>query len=282
MIKGILRQIQGWIKIKGGTDGTFIGNSGDKLKVNDDAVQTILTAWNPNHTEILTSINSLKELIVSLTQDEITLKDGLGRGNLIDISKTGELKIVGQLLPDDSEPVRQVPFTQDLVNSSGASDARVDGSTNNIDFFIQAETEEDLYLNTLSFLISDVNSTLSQFGNIGSLTNGVQLVYFNSELGEVLLADSLQSNFDFVRLCGGVPPFGDSTTAFQAGNVGGPGGNSEGYIPTLKFKDQFGLNFGLRLRAKTKDKVIIRVRDNLSSVDEFNIVGYGFKKLNGN
>jgi hypothetical protein len=29
---GILRQVQGWIKVKGGTDGTMIGNSGDSMK----------------------------------------------------------------------------------------------------------------------------------------------------------------------------------------------------------------------------------------------------------
>jgi len=33
MIGGILRQIQGWVKIKGGTDGSIIGNTGDRIKV---------------------------------------------------------------------------------------------------------------------------------------------------------------------------------------------------------------------------------------------------------
>ena len=33
MIKGILRQVQGWVKLKGATDGTMIGNVSDALKV---------------------------------------------------------------------------------------------------------------------------------------------------------------------------------------------------------------------------------------------------------
>jgi len=32
MIESILKVVQGWVKIKGGTDGTFIGNVGDRLK----------------------------------------------------------------------------------------------------------------------------------------------------------------------------------------------------------------------------------------------------------
>jgi len=33
---GILRQVQGWVKLKGDSDGTKIGNIGDKLKVTND------------------------------------------------------------------------------------------------------------------------------------------------------------------------------------------------------------------------------------------------------
>ena len=37
---GILKIIQGWIKIKGATDGTKIGNVGDKLKTTAEITQT--------------------------------------------------------------------------------------------------------------------------------------------------------------------------------------------------------------------------------------------------
>ena len=41
---GIFTQIQGWIKIKGATTGTFIGNSGDSLFVTGKAAATPLLA----------------------------------------------------------------------------------------------------------------------------------------------------------------------------------------------------------------------------------------------
>ncbi len=36
MIDGLLKVIQGWVKVKGGTDGEIIGNVGDRLKVTGD------------------------------------------------------------------------------------------------------------------------------------------------------------------------------------------------------------------------------------------------------
>ena len=32
-LNSVLKVVQGWVKLKGGTDGTFIGNDGDRLKV---------------------------------------------------------------------------------------------------------------------------------------------------------------------------------------------------------------------------------------------------------
>ena len=77
----------------------------------------------------------------------------------------------------------------------------------------------------------------------------------------------------------GSPAFGDAAAAFRANNVVG---NAEGYMMAIDLENVFGLPFGLRLRAGTRDKIVFRVRDNLSSgIDEFNIVGYG-TKIKGN
>ena len=44
MINSILKIVQGWIKVKGNTDGTFIGNNSDRLKVyNSDLVGLVDT-----------------------------------------------------------------------------------------------------------------------------------------------------------------------------------------------------------------------------------------------
>lgn len=232
---------------------------------------------NSKHSELLSKIEEIIESILLSRVNEITLNDGFGSGFKASINKFGEIRTINQSLPSNSDRVRQIPYTSFMQNAAGSSDARVAGSLGNpIDFTIESDSENDIYINTLSFRISDVNASLNKFGNITELTNGIQLIYSNSQFGELILADSLKSNFNFVRLCGGQPSFGDGATAFQASNVSG---NSEGYIPTLNFKNQFLLNFGLRIRTKTKDKLIIRVRDDISAIDGFDIFATGFKKI---
>lgn len=292
---GIFKYVQGLIKIRGDSDDTVIGNVDDSLKTTvtssslpegastsalQETINTLLLSWNPKQNELMESLDKIKELIILTNTDEFNIRDGQGRGFRANVNEFGELRTVTQALPNDDDSVRQIPYTNFLTDGAGSSDARVVGSlAAPIDFAIESDPDDDIYLNSLSFRISDVNATLSQFGNIGSLSNGVQLVYSSSELGEIILADNLISNFDFVRLCAGQPSFGNTSNAFQAGNIGGPGGNSEGYIPVLNFNTQFLLNFGLRLRTKTEDKLIIRIRDDVSGVDAFDIFTTGFRKI---
>lgn len=41
--------------------------------------------------------------------------------------------------------------------------------------------------------------------------------------------------------------------------------------------DTFGMPWGIRLRAGTTDKLAFVVRDNISSLDQFDIIAYGIK-----
>jgi len=84
----------------------------------------------------------------------------------------------------------------------------------------------------------------------------------------------LKSNFDFVRLAGGKPSFGDGAGAFRAGNMFG---TSEGYLPCVDFDEIFNLQWGLRLRKGTNDRIVLRVRDDVTGIDAFNAQCYGIK-----
>ena len=53
---GILRHIQGWAKIKGGSDGTFIGNVDDKIKTVSSFSPEALTAFGRQKTSVPTVI----------------------------------------------------------------------------------------------------------------------------------------------------------------------------------------------------------------------------------
>ena len=99
----------------------------------------------------------------------------------------------------------------------------------------------------------------------------------------------LGNSFDFIRLCQGNPAFnnggdGTDTGPFIAPSItssgGGKGGTTaDGIIPVLDIKSVFGLAFGIRLNADTKDELVLEVNDNLSTGlgvgASFNIIAYG-------
>lgn len=151
----------------------------------------------------------------------------------------------------------------------------VDGSTNPVTFCISADSVDDIYVTSISFVIVDASATLNKFGNITALTNGCEFFYESTE-GQVTIHESLKSNFDFVRLCNGSPAFGDGASAFRAGNVLG---NSEGYLPSFDMRI-FGFPYGIRLRAGTDQRVSIVINDDITGIDQMDAIAYGFRRLN--
>lgn len=193
----------------------------------------------------------------------------------------GALEVVQTGVPTQGQQQKAILYRDYFRDSSGAFDMRVDGSTNSVEFTIEASDDKnvDRYITSLSFQIADQNATLSQFGNIGALTNGVDVEYRNNIIagGIVSLSlEGLKSNWDFIRLANGKPAFGTGASAFQATNVSG---NSEGYIPVVDIDEIFGLPYGIVLRGNTNDKFVIRINDNVSGVDAFTCVASGIDRI---
>jgi len=194
------------------------------------------------------------------------------------VEKSGAVSVVERPFPPFGVQQNVRPFRQFMTvdgTATGSEDMLVDGSVTPVDFFVEAPQDQDLYVTRISFIVVDQNMTLNQFGNIGALTNGMRLFYID-ELGEVDIAESLQTNFDFVRLCSGLPSFGDGTTAFIANNVDFI---SEGIIPILDLKDTFGFRWGLEFRNGSTQKLILRIRDDITGIDAMNVIVYGFLRL---
>ena len=212
------------------------------------------------------------------------------------VDEGGFLRVVVSGLPLDTTGNKQIIYRRFLTlnNDGTTTEMTVDGSTTPQRFTINAEPDKDIFITSLSFQILGTGITLGEdfAGSGASLTNGCRLFYKDNVNGEVNIGTQLQNNFDFIRLCQGNPAFnnggdGTDTGPFIAPSItssgGGKGGSSvaDGIIPVLDVKSVFGLAFGIRLNANTKDELVLEVNDNLSTGlgvgASFNIIAYGFE-----
>ena len=252
------------------------GKPAVRTKICQDSDESLRVRNLTDDNELLGKLDDLIGAILLSRTAKNQIVDGIGTGLKNKINKFNALKVYSQEIPDIDDPTILVPKSGFLTDENGNSDARVNGSASPIDFTINALEDTDLYISGLSFRIADQNAQLSKFGNIPPLPNGLQLIYKNQDIGERILLDELKSNFDLVRACQGNPPFNE-VEAFRATNIIG---NSEGYLPVLKIKEVFNLPFGIRLKRGTLDKLILRVNDNVSAVDAFDIFYYATEFLN--
>ncbi len=201
------------------------------------------------------------------------IRDGHGSDQALKVGEHGELFVTVHDHPPRDEGDFLIPIRQYFTDASGGNDMRVNGSLSSpVEFTIEADPDRDIYIKNVSIVIADAGAVLNEFGNINALDNGVVFEWNTQDLGETLIHEGLKSNFDFVRLCGGNPAFGNGSNAFKANNVVN---NSEAFFCELDMTRVFGLGWGVKLRRGTLDKLRWIVRDDTRGVDGFDIVAYG-------
>ena len=170
-----------------------------------------------------------------------------------------------------------IPFRQFMTIGGkpiGVNDMLVNGSVNNVDFTVPASKSNLRFITAISWVIADAQASLNKFGNIAALSNGCSLFYTRGGK-EVVIHDELKTNFDFIRLCQGNPSFGNADDAFRGKNIIAM---SEGYIPVLDVAKLMP-SYGISLNIKSQDKVVFRIRDDVSTIDQFDTIVYGFERV---
>ena len=218
--------------------------------------------------------------------------DGAGKGIKAIVDDGGYLRTQPSPYPANDDRDLTFVFRQFLtLNGDGTTNSMlVDGSTTSQLFYIEGGPEDDIYITSLSFLIQANGIVLGDdfAGNGAALTNGCRL-YYEDKNGEINIGTTLQTNFDFIRLCQGNPSFSDPTLGpFIAPSVAGGGGGkgsaaADAIIPVLNISDIFGLPYGIKLQRGTTHKLVLEVNDNitagvLGANAAFNIIAYGFKR----
>ena len=202
-----------------------------------------------------------------------TVIDGHGTDNSLRINGEGELSVVVHPHPPHDEGVNSFLFRQYFKNLSNNSfDMRVNGATTNQIFTIKASNDVDIYIKSCSFVIADAGAVLNKFGNIDPLTNGIEFNFFSTETGTLQIHEALKTNGDFCRLSGGNPTVGSGVDLWKATNFIGA---SEAYIPFMDLASVFGLPWGIRLRKKSLDSINLVIKDNLTAIDQFDVIAYG-------
>ena len=210
------------------------------------------------------------------------------------VDDNGFLRVAVSNIPLSNVGNRQIIYRNFLTldNDGSTVEMTVDGSTTPQRFTINAQEDKDTFITSLSFQIIGTGIALGEdfAGSGASLTNGCRLFYKDNVNGEVNIGTQLQNNFDFIRLCQGNPAFNNGGTTTDTGpfiapsitsSGGGKGGSvADGIIPVLDIKNVFGLAFGIKLNANTKDELVLEVNDDLSAGlgvgASFNIIAYGF------
>lgn len=196
--------------------------------------------------------------------------------NTLKINGEGEIGVAVHTHPPIDEDVAAYPFSQWFTDdgfSTGSNDMLVDGSSTNVDFYICASSTVDIFVKTISVQIADANAVLNKFGNLTALTNGVEFHYKTNKLGDVTIQDEIKTNLDFIRLGLSTAGVGDGSSAFRADVSGG--GTADAYLPIIDLSLTFGFPWGLRLKKGSNDCLGFTIKDNVSTMDTFNIKGFG-------
>lgn len=186
---------------------------------------------------------------------------------------------------DDGVAISQIPyppmvqvksriFVQKFTldgTADGDNDMLVDGSTTPVEFYIPAANDVDRWISYINFVIADEGASLKEFGGITALTNGCQLFYSDIQK-TVMVGDDLKTNWDFMRMALYQTPIPEIKPQKDVE------GKVDAYTPCINFKE-FMPPYGIKLDAGSRQKLTIKIRDNVSGIDSFNAVAYGFERF---
>ena len=196
----------------------------------------------------------------------------------------GALIVSDLPVPAAINEILALPYSRFLsVDGDGVSDQlNVAGSLSTpVLAYVEAESGADVYIKEMKLIISDASGgsglILSDFGAIsGGVTNG--FVPFFENKGQRLQVNDrpLFTNLDFVRV-GNAPSLGADETAFRI--KGAKTGSDYAYMVTWDMTALAAGNNGVRLIADSKQRFGIEIRDDISSLDGFEILAVGFRRF---
>ena len=198
-------------------------------------------------------------------------------GQQLKINQEGDIGVTIHQHPPITEDILALPFRSyftDDGTTTGSNDMAVNGGTTNVDFYIKASETYDINIKYISGEIGDGWSpALKKFDELPESTNGVAFYWDTQQEPLYELHEGITTNKSFIRIASDSAGFADGTNALLADVSGG--GTEKSYLPNMDMAEIYGLQWGLRLRKGTNDRIMFRVRDNLTGLSTFNAIGTG-------
>lgn len=169
-----------------------------------------------------------------------------------------------------------VVFSQKLTTNGlpgGTSEMGVDGSVTAVDYYLEADEDNDLYITKLSFVCGYGGSAeMFEFADSGAaLTNGIRVFYTDAYLDERTIINP-KANYEFQRAS--LASF--SRTNWEERGFAATG--DYGWLATVPI-DSIMPPYGIKLDRGTMQRLTIRIRDNCTDANLFNCDAFGFERI---
>lgn len=163
-------------------------------------------------------------------------------------------------------------FTTDGT-PTGTSDLGVNGSVTPVNYYIESDGENDIYIGVIGFILGYGSSAeLFEFADSGAaLTNGIEVSYTDSNGIKTILINP-KANYSFQRAS--LAPV--SSTNWESRGFAAAG--DYGFFVTIPIKDMVP-PYGIKLDHKSKQRFSILIRDDCSDADLFNCQAFGFERF---
>lgn len=170
-----------------------------------------------------------------------------------------------------------IVFRTFLTDSTGDNDMTVLASPSIPRIFsVRAVPFSDLYIKSLTFVITGTGMNLGDFGDQVALTDPCILTY-ETETVRVTLADDITTNFDLFRLGGEFSPAtGVTTSALKVASPSMAGPSDDAYPIFIDFSEVYGFPWGIKLAADTEQRFDFLIQSDLTAIPTFDCTAQGF------
>ena len=211
---------------------------------------------------------------------DAVIRDGAGGGKQARVSNENALEVTC-IFPDvpPEGTYSRYRYYNALLGSTGAdsgtTNMNVNGSVTPQRFYIGSHADCDIHIMNIAILIADTATVHNNFGNVGALANGWDLLV-NEADEDTYIIEKASTGGEVIALSGFARPYGNTATSWELTNWTGTEDAQTISIPIGEY-----IPDGIRIGRGTQDYIESIVNDDLQGLVLFNVRIFGFRHYVG-